>query len=361
MLIRTGIFRIHHKSKQEWCKCDCGIEQWVKIKGSVPVYETCGKCKRKLKFMSKPEDTERVCRVCKEKKPISEFVNSKTGSNLCLVCNRINNKINYKKYPIKRKLVNERYKKNQELIIQNKNAPCVTCGKSFHFAAMDFNHIDQSSKFRDVAKMLHLKQETILAEINKCELICSNCHRDKTQRELVDKYKSPDYSKESWSTKRVGKRFVDKPLIEGDPSKVCKICNTEKPLSSFNKRKLSNNRMSTRCECKTCAYELKTVYREKNKDYLAKRRLKRGQEAAEWFESYKDNKQCADCGETFRYWMLDYDHREDKLYKPGHLKKTLKSRETIMKELAKCDLVCSNCHRIRTWKRQQEAKKNKSL
>ena len=62
-------------------------------------------------------------------------------------------------------------------------------------------------------------------------------------------------------------------------------------------------------------------------------------------------KPCADCGQTFPSVCMDFDHR------PGEVKavnlsaaRSLKPA-TINAEIAKCDVVCACCHRIRTAKR----------
>lgn len=63
---------------------------------------------------------------------------------------------------------------------------------------------------------------------------------------------------------------------------------------------------------------------------------------------------CQDCGfKTDFLAVYDFDHREpsEKEFEVSRLCRTA-SWERIEKELAKCDLVCANCHRIRTSKRQ---------
>jgi hypothetical protein len=55
-----------------------------------------------------------------------------------------------------------------------------------------------------------------------------------------------------------------------------------------------------------------------------------------------------DCGGTFPPECMDFDHRpgEKKLFGIGQgLRRKL---EALLAEIAKCDLVCANCHRIRT-------------
>lgn len=63
---------------------------------------------------------------------------------------------------------------------------------------------------------------------------------------------------------------------------------------------------------------------------------------------------CADCGETFPAAVMHWDHL------PGHEKvdavSTLlrsRTRTLVLEELAKCELVCANCHAIRTSRRHR--------
>jgi hypothetical protein len=59
---------------------------------------------------------------------------------------------------------------------------------------------------------------------------------------------------------------------------------------------------------------------------------------------------CMDCGEQFDACAMDFDHRD-----PASKRFTVsrmvgrQSTTAIMDEVAKCDIVCGNCHRLRTW------------
>jgi hypothetical protein len=63
---------------------------------------------------------------------------------------------------------------------------------------------------------------------------------------------------------------------------------------------------------------------------------------------------CVDCGRHFHPVCMDFDHRpsEIKLFPVSDCGK--RSIESIMTEIAKCDLVCSNCHRLRGWQRRRD-------
>ena len=55
---------------------------------------------------------------------------------------------------------------------------CCKCGYNAHPAALDFNHIDPKTKSGNIAdKIMHWSMEKLLEEVDKCEVLCSNCHR----------------------------------------------------------------------------------------------------------------------------------------------------------------------------------------
>ncbi|MHB8632246.1 MAG: hypothetical protein ACYC9W_09995 [Candidatus Limnocylindria bacterium] len=66
-------------------------------------------------------------------------------------------------------------------------------------------------------------------------------------------------------------------------------------------------------------------------------------------DSLKEGRPCADCGETFPPYVMHWDHL------PGSMKVSEISsvvgnwaRDAILDELEKCELVCANCHVMRT-------------
>jgi hypothetical protein len=60
-------------------------------------------------------------------------------------------------------------------------------------------------------------------------------------------------------------------------------------------------------------------------------------------------KPCADCGGEFPYYVMDFDHRDGEV-KLFDVSKGMLSlgRAKVLAEIAKCDIICANCHRIRT-------------
>lgn len=65
---------------------------------------------------------------------------------------------------------------------------------------------------------------------------------------------------------------------------------------------------------------------------------------------YKSTSPCADCGLFYHPACMDLDHVPERGQKLGVVKDFAKRRdvEGLWLELAKCDVVCSNCHRLRT-------------
>lgn len=66
-----------------------------------------------------------------------------------------------------------------EFVAKLKNKPCKDCGLEFPPECMDFDHREPENKLAAVSQ-LHNKQE-IIAEVAKCDLVCSNCHRTRTK------------------------------------------------------------------------------------------------------------------------------------------------------------------------------------
>lgn len=70
-----------------------------------------------------------------------------------------------------------------------------------------------------------------------------------------------------------------------------------------------------------------------------------------WIASFK-NQPCHDCKQSYPYYVMDFDHRPDeiKLFNISGSFLT-KRKAQIIEEMAKCDIVCANCHRQRTFMR----------
>lgn len=83
---------------------------------------------------------------------------------------------------------------------------------------------------------------------------------------------------------------------------------------------------------------------------LIKARNKKNKEVTRaWIQDLKSSTPCADCGNLFPHYVMDFDHitdDKDKAISVGVNQGWSKAK--LEKEIAKCELVCSNCHRQRT-------------
>lgn len=75
----------------------------------------------------------------------------------------------------------------------------------------------------------------------------------------------------------------------------------------------------------------------------------------EWFDNLK-NKPCTDCHTIFPACCMDWDHLHNKTALVGRLLVSY-NKNRILEEIKKCELVCANCHRIRTQNRRLAVKR----
>lgn len=74
------------------------------------------------------------------------------------------------------------------------------------------------------------------------------------------------------------------------------------------------------------------------------------------------NRPCADCGGRFPTCVMDFDHvRGEKKFKVAQAVQLAYglSLDRVRAEIAKCDVVCANCHRIRTASRGYAGERSK--
>lgn len=99
--------------------------------------------------------------------------------------------------------------------------------------------------------------------------------------------------------------------------------------------------------CKECRKVIDFEYnqrRDKQKKYLRQR--ERENKNKEWVYSYLQNNPCK-CGES-RPECLDFHHLKDKQYSVSNMYSLSISK--IQLEIAKCKVLCANCHRVITAK-----------
>ena len=78
-----------------------------------------------------------------------------------------------------------RYKR-RDLLRRYKDQPCADCGVRYPYYVMDFDHV-RGEKFKNLSQawIACVSLEKLLAEVAKCDVVCSNCHRERTERRRV--------------------------------------------------------------------------------------------------------------------------------------------------------------------------------
>ena len=69
-----------------------------------------------------------------------------------------------------------------------KARPCADCLAVYPSHVMQFDHV-RGEKVGDVGGMTSVPVGALLAEIDKCEVVCANCHADRTHRRRFPKQK----------------------------------------------------------------------------------------------------------------------------------------------------------------------------
>lgn len=128
--------------------------------------------------------------------------------------------------------------------------------------------------------------------------------------------------------------------------KKCLKCKKEFDRSLF--YKCSSRKDGLQDVCKSCNNSRCRENYKNNPDYFKQKVNSRANKIKEYLFSLK-SKPCADCGKTFHPCAMDFDH----IYGKEKAVSIIKSRsiDRIIREVAKCELVCANCHRVRTFKR----------
>jgi hypothetical protein len=69
-----------------------------------------------------------------------------------------------------------RWRKRKEMAVDYKGGKCVRCGYDKHPAALQFHHTNPEEKSANWGKLKSKSWKKITEEIDKCILLCANCH-----------------------------------------------------------------------------------------------------------------------------------------------------------------------------------------
>lgn len=126
--------------------------------------------------------------------------------------------------------------------------------------------------------------------------------------------------------------------------KLCSRCNIEKENSEFHKRKVSVDGLQPHCiECERLAHRNHYV---KNKSVYVIRSMNRRKRLVQQYKEWKSQQQCAICGEKEEICLdLHHEDPDAKEYSMSRLSQENFGNEKWKAEIAKCTILCANCHR----------------
>lgn len=103
--------------------------------------------------------------------------------------------------------------------------------------------------------------------------------------------------------------------------------------------------------CKKKQSAANRQYYQDHKKACLKRSRDRREAAREFIRECKTGRRCFDCRKQYPWYVYDFDHRPGthKRYSVSSMPTKNPSIKAIVEEMNKCDLVCSNCHRLRTF------------
>lgn len=109
----------------------------------------------------------KICPHCKIEKPLKEFYNrrnSKENSSYCKECTK------------SQSITRQRNLKREA--VEYLGSKCIKCGYDSYIGALEFHHLDPKEKEFNISKFKGYKFKSIKEELDKCILLCANCHRE---------------------------------------------------------------------------------------------------------------------------------------------------------------------------------------
>jgi hypothetical protein len=242
--------------------------------------------------------------------------------------------------------------------------PCVDCGVGDP-VLLDFDHRDPSTKRSEVARLASRKSwPQVLAEIQKCDVRCANCHRRKTAKQLgwakllrsvtefanlIEQPFSFDWKTPTWRHEPLSERasVVHAAWPSQSASSRSRTGNAER-----DRRNAGPVRPRIHANTIDATGRLTWSAPPNSGSSTARSAVSRAY-------NYLTAHPCVDCGESDPI-VLEFDHR-DPSKKRASISKLIShvTWAALQREIAQCDVRCANCHRRRTaeqfgWAKLQE-------
>jgi len=125
--------------------------------------------------------------------------------------------------------------------------------------------------------------------------------------------------------------------------KQCSKCGEVKELTEFHKNARWEDGLQL--YCKECHKQITTRHYNQNKDAYKARAMQAKAELRKWWVEYKETLKCECCGES-RWWCLDFHHTDPSIKDKAvsSMVSATRPKRVILAEVAKCMVVCRNCH-----------------
>jgi hypothetical protein len=140
--------------------------------------------------MDAPSQQQRTCSRCLLAKPVWEFNFKQRARGIrhpyCRDCGKELTRRHYKLN--KRAYLNRNtrtYARHREIIRKAKARPCADCGVQYPYYVMDFDHRDGATKSFMLSEVSRATSKSLMREIAKCDVVCANCHRERTFQRIV--------------------------------------------------------------------------------------------------------------------------------------------------------------------------------
>jgi len=132
--------------------------------------------------------------------------------------------------------------------------------------------------------------------------------------------------------------------------KRCGACDLTKPLTEFHRRGAGHQAW-----CIECRREYDADYYQRTRTTRLEQKRAQLAEIMAWYRELKSGRPCQDCGGIYHPAAMEWDHLPGavKVAEVSRFLQTQRSKQAILAEIAKCELVCANCHAVRTYERSR--------
>lgn len=136
----------------------------------------------------------KICSTCKREKPLDAFnkksANADGRERYCKECHRTRNRVHYGDNKDAYKASARKFKLSLRDWYQTlkRGKQCICCGETKYWR-LSFHHINTDDKDMEVSQMVikNVSRARILAEIEKCVVVCHNCHSDIHHEERISR------------------------------------------------------------------------------------------------------------------------------------------------------------------------------